>query len=122
MLSHSGGTITGSHKKHSFAYRREVEYYDLLDGGELDGLNPLPDAANMTMKDREKMTLHGWDDHYKALYNLHTREAQDFFARNDPAALYHGSLYDPEKWLKIGAFLGINVDPAYDTHQNKTKR
>ena len=122
MLSHSGGNITGRHKVHAGGYRRESEYFNLLDSGELDGLDPLPDSNKVTEKDREKMTLRGWDEHYKELYQLHTREVRDFFGRNNPDALFCGSLDDPDKWLKIGEFLGINVEATYDAHTNKSKR
>ena len=122
MLSHSEQTILGSHKIHASLYRREIEYYKLLDGGDLDGLDPLPDSRNTTKEDREKMTLSGWDEHYKSLYQLYTREVKDFFSRNDPETLFHGSLEDPDKWVKIGSFLGINVNPAYDSHENRSAR
>ena len=122
MLSHSEQTILGSHKIHASLYRREIEYYKLLDGGDLDGLDPLPDSRNTTKEDREKMTLSGWDEHYKALYQLYTREVKDFFSRNDPETLFHGSLEDPDKWVKIGSFLGISVNPEYDSHENRSAR
>jgi hypothetical protein len=122
MLSHSDGCILGRHKTHASLYRRELEYYQLIDSGDLKGLDPLPDSRAVSLKDREKMTLIGQDDHYKALYQLHTREVKDFFDRNSPDALFCGSLDDPEKWVKIGEFLGINVDPTYDAHTNKSKR
>ena len=87
MLSHSGGHILGRHKVHASVYRREFEYYELLDSGELDGLEPLQDPKSVTVKDREKMTLQGWEDHYKRLYELHTLEVSDFFSATT-GALY----------------------------------
>ncbi len=124
MKSHrnSGGFILGTHKGHSMTYRRESDYYDLLDKGELKGLEPYPDMRRRTQKDREKMSLDGLDEHYKKIYQIHNREVEDFFLRNDPDALFHGSLDDADKWMKIGRFLGVNVNPTYDSHENITPK
>lgn len=122
MISHSDGYVLGSHKIHAFTYRREAEYYDLCDRGELDGLDPLPCQRTFSRKDIEKMSLHGHEEHYKSLYELHTRQVLEFFERHNREALFHGSLYDADKWLKIGKFLKIDVEPNYDAHEHKTMR
>jgi len=53
---------------------------------------------------------------YKTIYRLHNIEVADFFRRHSPESLYTGTLEDPEKWQKLGEFLGIDV-PKYSTCQ-----
>jgi hypothetical protein len=64
------------------------------------------------------MKLVGHAEHYKNVYRLHNIEVQDFFRRRSPASLHVGSLEDPNKWQKLGKFLGVEVPEAYESHEN----
>lgn len=65
--------------------------------------------------------MFGLDRHYKEIYQLHTTEVIDFFRRNNPEALFVGSLDDADKWIKLGHFLGLNVPPNYISHENASQ-
>ncbi len=112
MVHHSQGNIIGASRIHCKAYRREIEYFNLLHAGSLDEHKENQNFSTKTLK------LNGYQDHYKNLYRLHTLEVQDFFNRHSPESLHHGELDDPQKWQKLGEFLGINVSKSYDSHEN----
>lgn len=115
MLRHSGGDIIGSTKGHCKTYRRELEYYELLDSGEFDEETENQTHSPKTMK----LTGHG--EHYKKVYRLHNTEVQDFFRRHAPEALHVGRLEDSDKWKKLGEFLGVEVPDDYVCHENASK-
>ena len=59
-------------------------------------------------------------EHYKAIYRLHNLDVQDFFRLHRPDALHVGTLEDPDKWKKLGAFLGLEIPDGYDSHENRS--
>lgn len=115
MVAHSRGNVIGGTRGHCKVYRRELEYYDLLHSGEID-----EEIENQSSSEK-KMKITGHAEHYKEVYRLHNTEVQDFFERHAPEALYVGKLEDPDKWVKLGIFLGIEVPKNYTSHENATK-
>ena len=115
MLSHSNGNIIGGSQVHCRIYRRELEYYDLLKTGQIVEHTDNQVYSKKTMKITVEHA-----EHYKAAYRLHNEEVQDFFARNSPISLHVGELEDPDKWEKLGRFLGFEIPPGYDSHENAT--
>lgn len=114
MMNHSNGDIIGSSKIHCKLYQRELEYFELLNSPEFDKHKENLPYSKKTMK------LINHAEHYKAIYQSHTLEVQDFFAEVSPSSLYMGNLDDPLKWQKLGEFLNINVPKEYDCHRNKS--
>ena len=114
MCSHSHGDVIGTALGHCKTYRREHEYYDLLDRGLID------EITENSLGTRKAMKLTDMGQHYKAIYWLHNREVKEFFQRHDQSRLFAGYLEDPGKWQKLGEFLGVDVRPNYDAHENKT--
>jgi len=112
MKKHSGGNVLGQTVVHCKNYRRELEYFRLLHEGKIS----FEDSLKL---DGEKfMKLDGLDAHYKEIYELHRLEVVDFFNRTNPRALFTAKLEDPEKWVKLGSFLGIDVPSTYLVHEN----
>lgn len=114
MLSHSGSNIIGRSRFHCKIYRRELEYFDLLDSEEFD-----EDVENQ-IRFEKVMKLTGYEEHYKDIYRLHSIEVQDFFRRHSPESLFFGRLEDPNKWQKLGEFLDVDVPKDYASHENKS--
>ena len=114
MCSLFGGDIIGTALNHCKIYRREDEYYDLLDRGMINEISENTHGTRKIMKLTDK------GQHYKALYKLHNREVKDFFKRHDETRLFVCNLEDPAKWQKLGEFLRIDVESSYDSHENKT--
>lgn len=115
MLNHSGGDVIGSTRGHCKVYRRELEYFDLLHSGVID------ESVENQISSKKKMKITGHAEHYKEIYRLHNTEVQDFFHRHDPKILHVGRLEDPDKWKKLGDFLGITVPDNYMNHENASK-
>lgn len=115
MVKHSNNNVVGSGKMHCKAYRRELEYFDLLQAGLLN------EQTENQLNAEKKMKLTGLEEHYKDIYRLHTIEALDFFNTHAPDSLFYGQLEDPNKWQKLGAFLGVSVPPGYECHENASK-
>ena len=116
MIKHSGGNVIGRSKIHCKIYRRELEYLDLLNSGEID------ETVENKIRSEKKMKItmeHA--SHYKKVYRLHNTEVQDFFRRNAPENLHVGKLEDPHKWQKMGRFLGIHVPEIYECHENQSQ-
>ncbi len=112
MMKHSGGRTIGNTRLHCKMYRREKEFYHRLDYD----VNFKPHE-----RDEEKlMWLTGMGSHYKAIYELHNREVVQFFNRVSPGSLFVGRLEDPDKWRKLGEFVGIDVHAIVDVHVNKS--
>lgn len=116
MVNHSGNNVIGVSKFHCKVYRRELEYFDLLQAGLID------EQKENQISSEKIMKLSGHAEHYKAIYRLHTIEALDFFNSHAPNSLFHGNLEDADKWIKLGEFLGICVPKGYQCHENATKR
>jgi hypothetical protein len=112
MLNHSGGDVIGITRIHCKIYRRELEYFDLLNSGVLD------ENIENQISSPKKMKIVGQSDHYKKIYQLHNTEVQDFFQRHAPNLLHVGQLEDPYKWKKLGEFLGIEIPDNYLNHEN----
>ncbi len=115
MLKHSNGNIIGASRVHCKIYRRELEYLCLLKKGQIDEKMENSLEMNKTLK------LIGLEEHYKEIYRLHNEEVVDFFSRHAPDALHVGQLEDPDKWNKLGAFLGVQVPAGYESHENYSK-
>ena len=75
--------------------------------------NQLYPPKTMKMSDRP--------EHYKDIYRLHNLEVQDFFRIHRPDALHVGTLEDPDKWRKLGAFLEIAIPAGYESYENRSK-
>ena len=106
----------GRSQIHCKIYRRELEYFDLLNSGEIDETV----ENRIHSEKRMKITMEH-ASHYKKAYRLHNIEVHDYFRRNAPAILHVGKLEDPHKWQKMGRFLGINVPASYECHENQSK-
>lgn len=115
MVKHSGNNIIGRAEIHCKAYRRELEYLELLHGGVID------EQVENRMWTEKTMKLEGFADHYKAVYRRHNLEVQEFFRKHAPEALHVGQLEDPLKWVKLGKFLGVAVPSGYEYHENISK-
>lgn len=61
-------------------------------------------------------------DHYINVYETRNKEIINFFKENDPNKLFHAELTDPDKWIKLGNFIGIDVSKDLILHSNKSKR
>ncbi len=114
MLSHSGGDVIGITRIHCKIYRRELEYFELLNSGMMD------ENVENQISSPKKMKITGYADHYKKIYQLHNIEVQNFFLRHAPNFLHIGQLEDPEKWKKLGDFLNIRIPDNYWNHENAT--
>ena len=112
MVNHSGGDILGRAKIHCKVYRRELEYFDLLNTGEIDEKNENQLGSKKIMKVTNQA------EYYKEIYRLHAIEVEDFFKEFAPDALHVGTLEDPLKWQKLGAFLDVTVPENYESHEN----
>ncbi len=115
MVKHSGGDVLGRADTHCKTYRRELEYFDLLNSGRIDT------KTENALGTEKIMKITNQAEHYKDIYHLHSVEVQDFFARFSPDALFVGSLEDPEKWHKLGKFLGVQVPDDYNSHENNSR-
>ena len=115
MLKHSGGNVLGAMMVHSKNYRREKEFFQLLQAGKISY------NESIRLDGDKMMKLYGLDEHYKEIYRLHTTEVVNFFNRNNPSALFRARLEDEQKWVSLGKFLGIEVPPDYKSHENASK-
>jgi hypothetical protein len=106
MLSHSDGNVTGLNKGHCRVFRREKDFYDLIDLQMIECLKDPPLSELKAFKERK---MHLWDKphHYKCIYEIHNRGILEFFRENDPSRLFTTALYDPMKWVNLGKFLGL---------------
>jgi Sulfotransferase domain len=115
MMKHSAGDIIGRTKVHCKVYRRELEYFELLRSGKID------EQAENEIHSKKTMKLADHAQQYKNLYRLHGIEVQEFFRKHSPASLHVGSLEDPNKWQKLGKFLGADVPEGYTSHENASE-
>lgn len=114
MIKHSAGNVLGNSRIHCKVYRRELEYFDLLHSGNID------EQVENQFFSEKKLKLINCAEHYKEIYRLHNTEVVDFFHRHSPESLHVGSLEDPNKWQKLGDFLGVKVPSNYACHENKS--
>ena len=114
MVNHSNGNVIGGARGHSKVYRRELEYFDLLHSGAID------EKVENELRSEKKMKITGHAEQYNEVYRLHNTEVQDFFRRHAPEALHVGTLEDPDKWKKLGKYLGIEVPDNYSSHENQS--
>jgi hypothetical protein len=66
------------------------------------------------------MSLKGKREHYKKVYESYNNEVITFFENTNAERLFTAQLEDPDKWKKLGDFLGIDVDQHYHKHSNKS--
>lgn len=112
MVKYSRGNVIGSSIIHCKIYRRELEYFDLKNSGEFD------ENIENQIYSEKKMKIVGHEKQYLDSYARHTIEVQDFFRRHAPDSLFVGTLEDPDKWQKLGKFLGVKVPDDYTSHEN----
>ena len=106
MVTHSGGKTLGNTLIHSHLYRRENEYYETCDN---IGFYKNQTDNSLTISEKNRT-------HYTEIYKLRNQEVKDFFKHFASERLFYGSLEDVQKWTKIGAYCGFNVDINYGVH------
>jgi hypothetical protein len=111
MLSHSSTRTLGNTKRHCKVYRREHDLKFFVENH--------PHIHVSETKSDNLLSMKGKDEHYKSLYIMHNSEVHDFFKLHSPESLFSCRLEDPEKWIKLGDFLGVDAS-NYHTHQNKS--
>src|SRR5947207_14632872 len=115
MITHAGVDVVRHNRIHRKIYRRELEYFDLLLSGHLS------EQKENQIHSRKMMKLADDSRHYKEIYRLHNTEVIDFFRRHAPESLYSARLEDPDKWKRLGEFLGVQVLEGYKSHENPSK-
>ena len=110
MISHSGGKTLGITEIHAKAYRREADFWWLVEN-----------FSDIGQFENQGMFLFDQAEHYKRVYRLHNRETRMFFARTAPDRFLSLNLSDPEKWRKAAVFLGFEDKPYQDVHTNKSR-
>jgi len=115
MVAHSDGHVIGDNRIHGKVYRREVEFFRLLER------DPLADDEEQPYDSPHRMKLLGMEEHYKAIYELHATEAIDFFRRRSAGSLFTRRLEDAGVWEDLGSFLGVEVPAGYRSHQNVSR-
>ena len=113
MLRHSSGNTLGNTRIHTKVYRREKEFYNKLD----QEINFIPSDTDID----NLMTINGYDEHYKNIYNTRNREVIEFFYKNSKDNFFHCRLEDKEKWIKLGLFMGLEIPNDFDIHLNKSR-
>jgi hypothetical protein len=114
MAAGSQGQTIGNTRMHCKIYRREADFFWLLDN--LPGFRPSDTAIDNLMPLWDRPT------HYKAIYELHNREVRDFFQQRSPDSLFSCRLEDADKWQRLGRFLGLEVPEGYEAHENKSEQ
>ncbi|WP_419656810.1 hypothetical protein Dvar_59330 [Desulfosarcina variabilis str. Montpellier] len=113
MVRHSDGKTLGNTYRHCKIYRRLSEFYQKLDSQK--GFKPTANTVDNLMLIEERSR-----NHYKMVYEEYNREATEFLSKVSKDQFFLCSLYDSEKWHKLGKFLGINVKNNYNVHSNKS--
>ena len=112
MIRHTDGKTPGNTFRHCQVYNRLPEFYERLENE--DDFHPaLNESDNL-------MSLRGKRNHYTTIYENYNSEVITFFEDSNPERLFTAQLKDPDKWQKLGDFLGINVDDNYNKHSNKS--
>jgi len=112
MLSHSDGKTLGNTKRHCKVYRREEDFYKLLNKSERLLYNE-KEIDNL-------LSLEGYKEHYIKLYELRNREIIDFFNKTNQKLLIHCELEDNNKWEKFGEFFRLDIPKNFKIHANKS--
>ncbi|MFT5601451.1 MAG: hypothetical protein ACI9N1_001695 [Flavobacteriales bacterium] len=112
MMSHSNGKTLGNTRIHCKLYRREKEFYNLLDADST--FSPTKDGLDclMTMKQEESL--------YRNIYDIRNREIVNFLNNKSPKRLIKIDLNDPQKWIKLGGFFEMKIKKNYEVHSNKS--
>lgn len=110
-LSYHGNTRK-IQKIHAKLYRREEEFYRKADS--------FTGSTHKEMDWQKIMGMEGMDNHYKSIYERRNREVIEFFNKHSPESLWVCSLDDPQKWEKLGVFVGIDIPAGFEVHANKT--
>ncbi|MHA7865790.1 sulfotransferase [Flagellimonas marinaquae] len=113
MHRFKNGKNLGNTRIESKVYRREQEFYEMLDN---NNSNFMPCNTSL---DR-LMELSGHERHYKQIYETRNREVMEFFSEHGPDRLFSCSLEDSEKWQKMGTFFNIKVPKDFEMHSNRT--
>ena len=113
MMSHSKGKTLGNTFRHCYIYQRETEYYNVFGEKHDYNQNKIDNLLPLTEEYRQ---------HYKDVYENRNRHCIDFFKSQDHnnSRFIHLDLEDNDKWKKIAAFVGFNVDEEFDVHSNKS--
>ena len=115
MVAHSDGHVIGDNRVHCKIYRRELEFFRLMEG------DPLADDDKQRFDSEHRLKLSHMEEHYKAIYELHTTEVLDFFRRRSPGSLFTRRLEDAGTWQALGRFLGVDVPASYRSHENVSR-
>lgn len=112
MVSHSKGRTLGITHIHCTIYQRLKEFYDFTSGegiytDKIDNALPLGEAQR---------------EHYTDFYTIRNREVKLFFQHHNRNRLFTAQLEDEDLWWKMGRFFGVDVDPMYRVHLNKTQK
>jgi hypothetical protein len=112
MEKHSNGKTLGNTKRHCKVYRRELDFYNLLDYNE---------RLHYDEKQIDNLlSLDGYKEHYIKLYNLRNTEIIEFFKKENSKSLVHCELEDKNKWKKLGDFFKLDVPENFEVHANKS--
>jgi hypothetical protein len=112
MMSHSNGKTLGNTRIHCKLYRREKEFYYLLDTD--SSFSPTKDGLDCLMMMKKEESL------YRNIYDIRNREIVDFFNEKAPKRLLKIDLNDSEKWVKLGGFFKMKINKDYEIHSNKS--
>ena len=112
MIRHSDGKTPGNTFRHCQVYGRLPEFYKRLEQD--DDFRPTLNESDTLM------SLKGKREHYKKVYESYNNEVITFFENTNAERLFTAQLEDPDKWKKLGDFLGIDVDQHYHKHSNKS--
>ena len=113
MIKLKGGKTPGNTRRHCMIYDRMNEFNERLRSD--------PSFKPSDNEKDELMSMNGMRDHYTGVYKKHIEDVIRYFEKNAPEALITLDLNDPEKWLKIGTFLGTSVPVGYDVHANRSE-
>ncbi len=112
MINHSSGKTLGNTRIHCKIYRRLGEFYKKIDSDAK--FKPVDTGID------NLLFLNGMREHYIQIYEEFNREAIEYFDQNKSKRLFLSHLKDEKKWVRLGKFLNIDVDPEYNIHSNKT--
>jgi len=113
MLNHSKGKTLGNTKRHCKVYRREEDFFNFINKEELEIYNEKV-IDNL-------LSLRGYDEHYKRLYEIRNKEVVDFFKKQSPNSLFVCRLEDSLKWQKLAKFMNIKIPSNFSIHANQSK-
>lgn len=114
MMSHSNGKTLGNTKLHCKAFRRESEFYRIIQEKEI--LN-----YNENISDN-LLELFSHRAHYISIYERRNQEIIDFFHAKNENALFVCDLEDDKKWIKLSQFMNLHLPEHYEVHENKSEK